>query len=563
MADHGDKQLTMLVVDDELVVQSLVRDALEDEGHTVFTASSGEEALEILTTRNIELLISDIRMPRMSGIELAERARAMSPAIGVVFITGYASLNTAKDAIKQGALDYVMKPFELSEIRQAVHNAITKLSEASESSTDGQLDSLSDLSHMLFETGNRKALVESSLKFAMMHLHSDYGSILYWDAERDEFVMLSISDAHSTESCLGQEPLKSVLESPHQESLCSACLVRGVEEHPLYLMSPDPALEKFIRPPWFGLKSGMISVPIKRGDSFLGIFMLATDDDTVKVRQTDLKFLSIASSQLAISLENIALLEDSREAYSRLKELQDETIELEKMASRGEMSAEIGHELNNFLGIVAGNVAMLQVHLSKGNYDQLDRYLTSVNSTLEKIRVFTANLMDLRHLSSQRETVYFDRLLAEVVEYLRPQKRFRGVEIVLPDHLNSLPLSADVTQIQQLLYNLFNNAADALTDREVKRINLELTPKETQDQFRFVISDTGSGFDTENLRRAFQEKFTTKPNGHGFGLMVCKRIIENHQGELEIASEPGMGTSIGITFPLVADEVTEPAGATA
>ncbi|MBD3258500.1 response regulator [candidate division GN15 bacterium] len=559
MSDSTEQTLRMLVVDDEMVVQSLVRDAMEDEGHFVDTASNGEDALNILATKPIDLLITDIRMPRMSGIELAERARAMYPEMGVVFITGYASLNTAKDAIKQGALDYVMKPFELSEIRQAIRNAIDKLAEARESATDEQLDSLSDLSHVLFETGDRRALVNSSLKFAMMHLHCDHGSILHWDPDQNQYAMLSLSDSQSSEIQLGSQPLLGLVATADAESLGQPCLVRGIEEHPLFLLQPDDALRPFLTPPWFGVNSGMISVPIMRGGTFMGLFMLATDEDTVKVRQTDLKFLSIASSQLAISLENIALLEETQQAYTRLKELQDETIELEKMATRGEMSAEIGHELNNFLGVVAGNVAMLQVNLQKGNYEQLNKYLDSTNSTLEKIRSFTANLMDLRPISSERETIYFNRILTEVVEYLRPQKRFRGVDIQLPDDAEDIPVRADVTQLQQLLYNLFNNAADAMTDESEKRITVELTKSVTDNRFRFVIVDTGRGFDSENLMRAFSEKFTTKDTGHGFGLIVCKRIIDYHQGELELASAPGEGTRISIAFPLAEEPVAEPA----
>jgi len=95
-----------------------------------FTCSSGEEAVGVLQNEPIELLITDIRMPGMDGTQLVEKARELNPAIGVVFMTGYASLTSAKDAIKQGALDYIMKPFELSEIRQAVGNAISKLSVA-------------------------------------------------------------------------------------------------------------------------------------------------------------------------------------------------------------------------------------------------------------------------------------------------------------------------------------------------------------------------------------------------------------------------------------------------
>jgi two-component system sensor kinase FixL len=221
------------------------------------------------------------------------------------------------------------------------------------------------------------------------------------------------------------------------------------------------------------------------------------------------------------------------------------------------MSAEIGHELNNFLGVVAGNVALLEVHLKKQNYDQLDKYLTAVNTTLEKIRTFTANLMDLRSISSRKETVYFDRIISEVVEYLRPQKRFRGVVINTPYELESLPMLADTTQIQQLLYNLFNNAADATRDRDTRVITVRVESVRVSNSFQVAIRDTGVGFEPDKVTKAFHERFTTKPDGHGFGLVVCKRIIDHHGGKLEVESAPGEGTCITITFPMAIAE-TEP-----
>ena len=158
--------------------------------------------------------------------------------------------------------------------------------------------------------------------------------------------------------------------------------------------------------------------------------------------------------------------------------------------------------------------------------------------------------MDLRPISSKKEVVYFDRLITEVVEYLQPQKRFRGISMVLPDHIDSIPFEADITQIQQLLYNLFHNAADAMVGREVREISINVGANPKQDSFTVCIKDTGVGFDPELLSKAFHEKFTTKDSGHGFGLVVCKRIIDNHGGELSVESSPGAGTCISLTFPL-------------
>jgi two-component system, NtrC family, sensor histidine kinase HydH len=214
------------------------------------------------------------------------------------------------------------------------------------------------------------------------------------------------------------------------------------------------------------------------------------------------------------------------------------------------MSAEIGHEMNNFVGVVAGNLSLLDFHIRKGNTKDLGKYVTAMVETIEKIKKFTANLMDLTPISSEKAVLSFDKLLTEVIDYLKPQKRYRDVSIRVDNLPDNLPFEADTTQIQQLLYNLFNNAADATQDSARREITVNIVRIDEDCYFRFVITDTGCGFPTDLLQKAFQERFTTKKLGHGFGLVVCKRIIENHGGRLQVDSSPGAGTTISILFPI-------------
>jgi len=133
---ENNKTVKIIVVDDEEIVLSLICDTLEDEGYDIKTASNGEDALKIIEQDTFDLIISDIRMPGIDGIELIKRTREIQPEIGVIFMTGYANLNSAKNAIKQGAFDYIMKPFEISEIRKAVKDAIRIKKEVEEKSSD-------------------------------------------------------------------------------------------------------------------------------------------------------------------------------------------------------------------------------------------------------------------------------------------------------------------------------------------------------------------------------------------------------------------------------------------
>lgn len=116
----------ILVVDDEIGIRQSLKKILEKEGFDVVTASNGEEAFKLIRGSDIDLLISDIRMAGMDGLELLKVCKSISPYTEVIMITGYASVDTAVDSMKQGAYDYITKPFKKADILKAVGKAIEK-----------------------------------------------------------------------------------------------------------------------------------------------------------------------------------------------------------------------------------------------------------------------------------------------------------------------------------------------------------------------------------------------------------------------------------------------------
>ena len=105
------KKVKILVVDDEAIVRESLGDWLKDVGYQVFTAENGHEALEVIEKEKPGIMIADLVMPGMDGIELMKRAKAQQPKIEVIIITAYASIPTAITAMKEGAYDYIEKPF--------------------------------------------------------------------------------------------------------------------------------------------------------------------------------------------------------------------------------------------------------------------------------------------------------------------------------------------------------------------------------------------------------------------------------------------------------------------
>ena len=109
--------MSILVVDDEIDMQQLLKRSLEpDLGCRVETASSGETALQMLAESRFDLVLADIKMPGMDGLELLELIKREIPDVTVVMMTAYGSIDTAVEAIKNGAYDFITKPFDRDEL---------------------------------------------------------------------------------------------------------------------------------------------------------------------------------------------------------------------------------------------------------------------------------------------------------------------------------------------------------------------------------------------------------------------------------------------------------------
>ncbi|HHI97202.1 MAG TPA: response regulator [Thermodesulfatator atlanticus] len=121
------EQIRILIAEDERAFRILLSEELQDENREVKAVANGLEALDLLKKEEFDILITDLKMPEMGGIELLKEARKIRPDLLVIVITGYASLETAILALKEGAYDYIRKPFSLEELKVSVNNACTKI----------------------------------------------------------------------------------------------------------------------------------------------------------------------------------------------------------------------------------------------------------------------------------------------------------------------------------------------------------------------------------------------------------------------------------------------------
>ncbi len=543
----------ILVVDDEQIVLNLVEDTLTDDGYRVTITASANKAVELARNQEFDFILTDIRMPEMNGIEMVKKIHKFAPTIGVIFMTGYANLNTAKLAIKEGAFDYIMKPFELDEIRQAIGRAVEQKQSAAKATLSVELNKITDLSNLMYSSGDLASLLRLSLSFAIIQGDADAGLAAYFDYNNSQICLMEISKlSDGTEQVIRIDCDEGLMQSIPK--LGRPVLITAEDKHPLCSGEILAVHREILMP---RDSSVAVVVPMARSDKMLGFLTLFHDDKSYELKSSGTKLLDYISGQLTISLENLQLLEDAREAYNRLEQMQDQAIEMEKMATRGQMSAEIGHELNNYLGVVMANFQLMNIRIQKGVTEGLERYTKSIEDHLDKISRFTKGLMDYSSMSQTNfEEVDVNQMLAQIVEFLRPQKRFREFDVEFYSQQDSLMAEIDQGLMEQVFYNLLNNSADASFDAQLKRIEIK-TQIADSENISISIKDYGSGISEDRLQKLFNEKFTTKKTGHGIGLMVCKTIIAKHNGQISANSKIDEGTEFVIKLPIQNKNIEE------
>jgi signal transduction histidine kinase len=243
---------------------------------------------------------------------------------------------------------------------------------------------------------------------------------------------------------------------------------------------------------------------------------------------------------------------ESQKRYVELRNAQNMLIHNERMAAKGEMAAEIGHELRNQLAAISGRAQMLLRDSEREAFGAVPRHAQIILEQSKRMETLSKGLMDFSGAELRIERVDVNALTQRSMEFVRSQNRFDGVEWDL-QLSNAVPeLRADPGQLQQVLLNLFINAADAMKESANGRRVIEVTTgfDERSRLVSIVVSDTGPGIPLNHLAKIFEPHFTTKPEGHGFGLSTSYRILTNHGGHISAESPPGRGATFTVTLPL-------------
>jgi signal transduction histidine kinase len=239
--------------------------------------------------------------------------------------------------------------------------------------------------------------------------------------------------------------------------------------------------------------------------------------------------------------------------YIELQKTHQVLVRSARMAAKGEMAAEVAHEMNNYLAALSGRAQLLMMGLEKGKTDRIDENLNVILDQAERMSVLTKGLVDFSHKGMKPVPTDVGALVERTVQFVKPQNRFDGVCFKVSLDRSVPPTMLDPGQVQQVLMNLFTNAADAMKanpEGKAKIIEVNTKSLPTKKQALIEVIDTGPGISESLIERVFEPTFTTKDTGHGFGLSTSYRIIENHGGDITIESHEDKGAVFHLTLPI-------------
>ncbi|HXF58612.1 MAG TPA: ATP-binding protein [Candidatus Saccharimonadales bacterium] len=262
-------------------------------------------------------------------------------------------------------------------------------------------------------------------------------------------------------------------------------------------------------------------------------------------------YMTIGYYGLIFFFVPLLLIKEASARYIALERAKDELISSERLAAKGEMAAEIGHELNNSLAAISARAQFFLMGIGTMTPEKAQENAQIIFEQSRNMTVLTKGLMDFSHKEVRKQPTRLNDVIRKTVEFITPQNKYERMEFGLDLSEDVPSMNLDPGQVQQVLMNLYSNAADALNGAKaaMPRIVTRTRYKAAAATVELTVEDNGPGVPAEVIKTIFEPSVTTKPEGHGFGLSSAYRIVTNHGGKITVQNVSGSGARFTITLP--------------
>ncbi len=545
--DMTNEPIYCLIVDDDAFILDFIKEALSQLDLYIIPVNSGQEAIDTLASgASIDILVTDLNMPAMSGEELIRRLQEISPRTIILVMTGYATIPSAVSLMRQGIFDYLTKPVDLKNLLDAVERAIAEVENRRKKHHSSDIQKIWRIGQFFDQNLTSNRILQEFLETAIKISEANGGTLwLSFKPNNWEEAASKNFEKDLAKKIIVEEIPKEIIkwDGLSQEEITGNSLHTIVKECEHILV-----------------------VPFLEENHVVALLLLRMS--LQKVFQHTPGLLAVFCCQLSpiinMSTRIIRLLrshEEAIKAQSDLEKVHEDLKQSSKLAAIGELSASIIHDINAPLTCIIGFLQLFIRFLDKPNVTLQELlnardYIQRALSESQRCQQLVQDLL----LFSRKESKTFQPFdLHEVLDRIQKLlcEQFRTANITFERQIpNNLPkIMGNSNQIQQVFVNLFMNAKHAIEPNAGKiTISAELPIHDgsKNKKAKILVQDTGKGIEPANISKIFQPFFTTNApgKGTGLGLSITKKIVTEHDGEIFVSSEIGKGTTFTIFLPI-------------
>jgi two-component system NtrC family sensor kinase len=502
-------EAVLLIVDDDEHVRRALKRVLRRSRCRIVDAPEAQTALELLAREPVQVVVSDYRMPGMSGVEFLRIVKDRWPRIQRVLLTGQADSTAIEEAVNQSEIfRFIWKPWEDAHLLITIQSAVDQYAIVEENARlQGLLEQRNDqLERLNHELDERLAARSAALVRAAQEWRASF------DALGDPLAIMKEGGCEVTRANAAFARAAGVPVNTLAGLRCT---------HHAYGALPCPS--RCLMP-----RSGAAERETRFGDRTWVVSSFPFDVE--------------GAGATVVSFKDVT---DEREVTRRL-------FHAEKMSAVGQLAGGVAHEINNPLG---GILAFAQLMSREDRSAEDLESLRLIQDAAVRAKRIVESLLRFsrRPQDEEKGPVDLARVADDALFLLQSQLKAGKFEVLRRFE----PASAlgNANQLQQIFVNLVVNALQAMDG--AGQLTVSVGPA-APGRVRLAVTDTGPGVRPEIAKRIFEPFFTTKPEGQGtgLGLSICYQIAEEHGGAIRVEPAPGRGANFVVELPATAPHVS-------